>query len=78
MAERKKASENRRGKQDEAKEKANKAEQAEAEQKAHSELDNPMLPDQADEMRHLIYYVSVVGGALVLNLVVMFLLSGGR
>jgi hypothetical protein len=41
-------------------------------------LDDPNIPDEPGEIRHTLYFVAVMVLAVVLNLVAMLLVSGGR
>jgi hypothetical protein len=41
-------------------------------------LDNPEVPGEPSEIRHLLYFVAVVAIGLGLNLVAMIVVAGGR
>jgi hypothetical protein len=41
-------------------------------------LDNPEVPGEPSEIRHLLYFVAVVAIGLGLNLVAMLVVAGGR
>lgn len=47
-------------------------------QKDHGALDNPDVPNEPSEIRNSVYFVGVMAGALILNLVVLVVVSGGR
>lgn len=41
-------------------------------------LDNPEITDEPSEIRHAVYFLIVLGGATLLNLLVMMIVAGGR
>lgn len=41
-------------------------------------LDNPDVADEPSEIRHALYFVGILGTGIVLNLVAMLIVSGGR
>jgi hypothetical protein len=41
-------------------------------------LDNPEVPGEPSEIRHLLYFAAVIAIGLGLNLVAMLVVSGGR
>jgi hypothetical protein len=41
-------------------------------------LDNPEVPGEPSEIRHLIYFAAVVAIGIGLNLLAMLVVSGGR
>jgi hypothetical protein len=70
------AEKRRRGESESAEERA-----THARQKAEKDvglLDNPEIDDEPSEIRHTAYFVGVMLGGLVLNLLVMVIVSGGR
>lgn len=65
-------------KRTEARQKQAEAEAVSAEQKMASLLDDPAHPDQASPLRGALYFAIIVGFALLLNLALMIVISGGQ
>ncbi len=65
------ASNERKSKEDELK-------QVEGEQLYLSALDDPAQPDQASPIRGWAYFAAILAFALLLNLVLLVFVSGGR